>query len=146
LSAFAAIIQSAHAGMAWRMQQPHWNMNDPDAKRYAQALGNAMRHLSFTVAQKYVDFTALIVVMGEMELPRILISAQLAQQQRSQTPRRGPAQVFQFNPNPGQQPPPAQTPQAPTPPPSSPPEAAGDYPIDAVFPLGIEPDIGDGAA
>src|SRR5206468_9334414 len=43
LSSLQGVIQGAHAIIAY-FDQPHWMMNDSDAKQYAAAWGNALRH------------------------------------------------------------------------------------------------------
>lgn len=87
---------------------PHWLLNDPDAKAYGLALANALRHLPVTMAQKYVDFTALGVAIFAYEGPRVAMDMQLkAQRQAQQRRPQGPAQVFQFRPASGPDRPPA---------------------------------------
>jgi hypothetical protein len=97
LSAAAGLLQGFHAIIAMQRQEPHWLLNDADAKQYGQALANAARHLPIAVAQKYADYSAFVMVCFAMETPRIARSVQLAQSRR-QGPPRGPAQVFQFRP------------------------------------------------
>ena len=79
---------------------PHWLLNDPDAKAYGTALANALRHLPVTMAQKWVDFSALGLAVFAYEGPRVAIDMQLRQQRGAAPPRQrqGPAQVFQFRP------------------------------------------------
>src|SRR5215472_10316607 len=45
LSAAAGIHQGAHAFIAFARREPHWQLNDADAKAYGQALANALRHI-----------------------------------------------------------------------------------------------------
>lgn len=82
-------------------------MADPDAKRYATALGNALRHMPIRAAQKTVDYAALVFVAFSMETPRVVLSMQLASA-KANAPRPS-AQMFQFNPPPPNAP---RTPQA----------------------------------
>jgi hypothetical protein len=112
------LLQGFHTIVAMQRSEPHWMLSDDDAKRYGQALANALRHMPVRVAQKYVDYSTLIMVAFVMETPRIGMSWKLARQPK--TPQRGPAQVFQFvQPTPG-----ANTPsQAST---TSPPSPAAD--------------------
>jgi hypothetical protein len=114
LSALAGVLQGFHAVIAFQRSEPHWLINDDDAKRYGTALGNALRHLPIKVAQKSIDYGALVVVAFAIETPRVVRSLQLARQPAP--PQRGPAQVFQFHPNPQ----PSQPQAAATPPPASP--------------------------
>jgi hypothetical protein len=111
LSAAAGLLQGAHAIIAMQRQEPHWMLNDDDAKKYGQALANAMRHLPVKVAQKYVDYSTLVMVAFVMETPRVVRSVQIARAPK--TPNRGPAQVFQFvtpnNPGAASTPPPPPT-------------------------------------
>jgi hypothetical protein len=101
LSAAAGLLQGAHAVIAMR-RGPHWLLNDADAKAYGLALANALRHLPVTMAQKYVDFAALGIAIFAYEGPRIGIDMQLKRdrQQQRRPMQTGPAQVFQFRPNP----------------------------------------------
>lgn len=79
--------------------EPHWLVNDADAKRYGQAMANAARHFPMKATQKAIDVGALIVVAFTIETPRVGMSLALAKQKNRPAPR-GPAQVFQFvNPN-----------------------------------------------
>ena len=105
MSAAAGLLQGFHAIIAMQRSEPHWMLNDDDAKRYGQALANALRHMPIKAAQKTIDYSTLVMVAFVMETPRIVRSAQLARAPKP--PQRGPAQVFQFVPNP------AQAPQAP---------------------------------
>lgn len=90
---------------------PHWLLSDPDAKAYGLALSNALRHLPVTMAQKYVDFTALGIAIIAYEGPRVHMDMQLrAQRGAAARPRSGPAQVFQFSPRPTPSPQPPQEP------------------------------------
>jgi hypothetical protein len=119
LSAAAGLISGFHAIIAMQRNEPHWLLSDADANRYGTALANALRHLPIKAAQKTIDYSTLVMVAFVMETPRVVRSVQLARQAQSQTPRRGPAQVFQFH-TPSQP-----TPAATTPPPSSPTGAGG---------------------
>jgi len=62
---------------------PHWLLSDADAKAYGLALSNALRHLPITMAQKYVDFTALGIAIIAYEGPRLHLDIQA----RSAAPR-----------------------------------------------------------
>jgi hypothetical protein len=95
-------LQGIHAVIAMR-RGPHWLLNEPDAKAYGTALANALRHLPVTMAQKYIDFTALGVAIIAYEGPRIAMDAALRAQRQTQTRPGpiGPAQVFQFRRPPG---------------------------------------------
>jgi hypothetical protein len=120
LSALAGVLQGFHAVIAFQRSEPHWMLNDDDAKRYGTALGNALRHLPMRVAQKTVDYSALVFVAFAIETPRIVKSAQLAAEKRNPQPRRAPAQVFQFvspasAPSPASPPPPADPSATPAP-------------------------------
>src|ERR1700733_8936502 len=44
LSSAIGVIQGAHLIMAQLRSEPHWLINDDDAKRYGQAMANAARH------------------------------------------------------------------------------------------------------
>lgn len=115
MSAAAGLLQGFHAIVAMQRSEPHWMLNDDDAKRYGQALANALRHMPVKVAQKYVDYSTLVMVAFIMETPRVVRSAQLARAPKQ--PQRGPAQVFQFvQPQPQAQPspPPAANATSPT--------------------------------
>jgi hypothetical protein len=83
-------------------------LSEPDAKRYGQALANALRHFPVQATQKAIDFSVLAFCIFEMETPRIVKSVQLAKlppHLRRQA-QRGPAKIFEFNP-----PPPSDAPQ-----------------------------------
>jgi hypothetical protein len=108
LSSAIGVIQGFHAVVAMQRNEPHWLLNDADARRYGLALANAARHFPVKTTQRAIDMSALIFCVVQMETPRFVISRQLAAQRARGGPPRGPAQVFQFvNPN------------APTPPPSA---------------------------
>jgi hypothetical protein len=93
---------------------PHWLLNDADAKAYGTALANALRHLPVTMAQKWIDFSALGLAVFAYEGPRVAIDMQLRQQRDQPRPRpQGPAQVFQFRTAPAGQPDPPRPPAAP---------------------------------
>lgn len=80
----------------------HWLLTDADAKDYGQKLVNALRHIPVTMAQKYVDFTALGAAVFTYESPRIMMDMQLKAQRQRRPPPFGPAQIFQFrSPSPG---------------------------------------------
>lgn len=104
MSTCVALLQSSHDLISRLRDEPHWRLNDQDAKAYGAALANATRHMSIAVAQKYVDYYTLGLMVVMMESPRILLSQKL-RSQKGQTPR-GPAQVFAFRPpSPPPQPP-----------------------------------------
>jgi hypothetical protein len=116
MSAAAGLLQGFHAIIAMQRSEAHWMLSDDDAKRYGTALANALRHMPIKAAQKTIDYSTLVMVAFVMETPRIVRSAQLARQPKAQPPR-GPAQVFQFVPNPAQapaSPPPAAAATSPT--------------------------------
>jgi hypothetical protein len=99
------LLQGLHVMIAMRLDQPHWMLNDPDAKAYGQALSNALRHIPIKVAQKSIDFFMLAVAIGQFEVPRMYLSAQIARARATQGRRGGPpgpggATVFQFKPPP----------------------------------------------
>lgn len=89
------MLQGFHAIVAFQMAQGHWLLNDADAKRYSQALGNALRHMQIRAAQKTIDFSALVFVSFSIEAPRIMRSLQLARDSHLPPPRPS-ATVFQF--------------------------------------------------
>ena len=110
-------------------------LSEDDAKRYGAALANALRHMPIRAAQKTIDYSTLVMVAFVMETPRIVRSVQLARAPKQ--PPRGPAQVFQFVPNPAQAPSPQPSPAAAT---SSPPPTSS-----ATTSMGMpEPPIADG--
>jgi len=78
---------------------PHWLLSDQDAKQYGLALSNALRHLPVTMAQKWVDFSALALAVVAYEGPRIGEDIRLRQARARPPAARGPAQVFQFRPS-----------------------------------------------
>lgn len=101
------MILGIHSTVALARDEPHWLMSEPDAHNYARYIAAAMRHLPIHAAQKWIDFSALAGAVGYYELGRITRSVQLAggmqapgQRRPGQAPPRGPAQVFQFVPNP----------------------------------------------
>ena len=71
-------------------------LSDADAKRYGQALANALRHLPIKAAQKTIDYTTFAFVAFSIEMPRIGLSIQKAREPQSAA--RPTAQVFQFHP------------------------------------------------
>lgn len=113
LSALAGVIQGFHAIIAFQRAEPHWLVNDNDAKRYSIAIGNALRHMQIRTAQKTIDMAALVFVAFSVETPRVIRSAQLARE--TANPRRqGPsATVFQFTNPPPTQPAPTTADEAP---------------------------------
>jgi hypothetical protein len=129
LSALGGVLQGFHAVIAFQRSEPHWLLNDDDAKKYGTALGNALRHLPISAAQKTVDFSALIFIAFAIETPRVVRSAQLARERSS--PRRGSAQVFQFHP-----PSPASSP------PAAPPETGAEAPPSQGIMAEGPPDMG----
>jgi hypothetical protein len=97
LSAAAGLLQGVHAVLAMR-RGPHWLLSDPDAKAYGLALANALRHLPVTMAQKWIDFSALGLAVFAYEGPRMAMDMQI-RRERQQQRRPGPmGQVFQFTP------------------------------------------------
>lgn len=98
MSGLAGLLQGAHA-LAAMKRGPHWLLSETDSKAYALAWGNFLRHFALAKTQKYVDAAALVMAIGFYEGPRIAMDRNLARQVAQ--PRRGPAQVFQFNPPPG---------------------------------------------
>jgi hypothetical protein len=110
LSAAAGLLQGFHAVIAMK-RGPHWLLNDADAKAYGTALANALRHLPVTMAQKWIDYSALGLAVFAYEGPRVAIDMQLRQQRDQPRPRpQGPAQVFQFRTAPADAPRPAPPP------------------------------------
>ena len=127
MSAAAGLLQGFHAIIAMQRSEAHWMLSDDDAKRYGTALANALRHMPVRVAQKYVDYSTLVMVAFVMETPRVVRSIQIARAPKQ--PQRGPAQVFQFvQPQPQPQPasPPSPSPAATA---TSPTDGAGLPPI-----------------
>jgi hypothetical protein len=120
LSALAGALQGVHVIIAMQRNEPHWMLNDEDAKRYGTALGNALRHMPIKAAQKTIDYASLVIVAFAIETPRIGRSIQLARAPKPAS--RGPAQVFQFvspsQPSPANPPPAAPSSPSPQEPPS----------------------------
>ena len=83
MSAAAGLLQGIHVVIATRRGQ-HWLLSDDEAKHYGGALSNALRHLPVTMAQKYVDFTALAVAVCMYEAPRIAIDMGIRRQMQQQ--------------------------------------------------------------
>jgi hypothetical protein len=105
-----------HAMIALRRDEPHWMLNDQDARVYGQALQNALRHIPIRRAQKTLDFAMLVVAACQFEIPRVYLSAQIARQKAAQA-RRGPvATAYPAGPVPFNPPPPPPG----SPPPQSP--------------------------
>lgn len=115
LSAWAGLMQGAHTLIAMRRNEPHWLLNDADAKTYGAAIANAMRHLPIGATQKALDFTALMICVVNFESPRVYHSTVNARERRRQrsspaTPEPPSATVYQFTqPN---SPPPSSKPAA----------------------------------
>jgi hypothetical protein len=106
------LLQGFHAIIALRRDEPHWMLNEADAKRYGAALANALRHFPLQTTQKAIDFSVLVFCIFEMETPRVVKSIQLAKlppHLRRQA-QRGPAKIFEFAPN-FSPPPPSDAPQ-----------------------------------
>lgn len=121
---------------------PHWLLSDADAKAYGTALANALRHLPVTMAQKYIDFSALGLAVVAYEGPRVgmdvRIKAERMQRGGAQQPPPGPAQIFRFRPPPNQPAPPRQA--APNPGPPGPVPPAGPLPLpDMTYEPELEP-------
>jgi hypothetical protein len=100
--------------IALRRDEPHWLLNDGDAKVYGQAVSNALRHVPIKVAQKSLDFGMLFIVACQFEFPRIVLSTQMTRARGQRRSPGGPAQVFQFT-------------RPPPPPPASPPGGASPH-------------------
>jgi hypothetical protein len=79
LSGLASIIAGIHAITALRLQQPHWQLTDADAKKYSAAWANVLRHYKVAATQKAIDHFALLMVAVEIETPRFVLSSQLKQ-------------------------------------------------------------------
>lgn len=143
LSAAAGLLQGFHAVLAMS-RGPHWLLNDADAKAYGTALANALRHLPITMAQKYIDFSALGLAVVAYEGPRIgmdvRIKAERMQRGAQQPPP--PAQIFRFRPTGAQpnQPAPLQQP-APNPGPPGPVPPAGPLPLNRAPDMTYEPEL-----
>jgi hypothetical protein len=90
-------------------------------------MANAARHFPLRTTQKMLDVTMLIITAFSIDAPRIVLSMQIARAQNSRQPgMRGPAQVFQFNPSPFNNPStPASPPNSAAPSPIRPAEDAG---------------------
>lgn len=115
LSTAIGVIQGFHAVVGAARGEAHWFVNDADARRYGQAMANAARHFPLRTTQKAIDISMLIICAASIETPRIALSIQRARAPKGQG-QRGPAQVFQFVPNPANAPPPPATaPPPPTP-------------------------------
>lgn len=114
--------------VAMRRDEPHWLLSDHDANVYGAALQKAIRHIPIRTAQKTIDFTMLVIAVGQFEIPRIYMSMQLAKM-RAQAARgmRPAAPHFQFNNGTSSQPPPSPsgTPPRGTDPLSSSPQSGG---------------------
>lgn len=98
LSAFAGVIAGVHGIIAMQRREPHWLLNEADARRYSIALGNALRHFPVRTTQKAIDFMALAMCVFEMETPRIAASAAIAA--AAKAPRPAPAAVYPLRPSP----------------------------------------------
>jgi hypothetical protein len=141
MSALAGVLQGFHAVIAFQRSEPHWLLNDDESKKYGIALGNAMRHLPIQVAQKSLDFSALVMIAFSIETPRVVKSVQAARarQGRPAQAPRGPAQVFEFRqPSPS----PASPPPAATPPAAPSQESPLREPREPPAPM-VEPDFSD---
>lgn len=91
-------MQGAHALLAMRLDQPHWLLNDADAKTYGAAIANAMRHLPIGATQKAVDFSALFICAINVETPRVYASTRIAKARRQarEQPPTPSAVVYPF--------------------------------------------------
>lgn len=113
-------MQGVHALIALKRDEPHWLLNDADAKSYGQALSNALRHIPIAAAQKTLDFSMLVIVAWGHEIPRIYLSSQLAKARRASARQQAGGQVFQFRqpqPPPSTAAPPGSAPGLSNPPP-----------------------------
>jgi hypothetical protein len=131
LSTAIGVIQGFHAVIGGLARQPHWFVNDADARRYGQAMANAARHFPMRSTQKAIDVSMFLICAVSIEAPRIVLSMQIARQPRP--PQRGPAQVFQFVSPQGSPNAPASPATSSASPPQQPDEGAGalaDAPID----------------
>lgn len=81
-----AIIQGFHTCAA-HFGGPHWLMNDEDARTYAVAVNNALRHFDVEAAQKTIDITNAIGLACFFEGTRLLYSRMPAAQRAQQQPR-----------------------------------------------------------
>jgi hypothetical protein len=92
------VIAGFHAVIGGLARQPHWYLNEPDAKRYGEAMARAARHFPLRTTQKALDVTMLFITAFAIDAPRFVMSMQLARARNGTQPTspRGPAQVFQF--------------------------------------------------
>lgn len=92
--------------IAMARDEPHWLLDDSDAKRYGAALSNALKHIPIKAAQKTIDYSVLVVTAFLIETPRVTMSAMLAKQrmQQKQPPGFRPQVVYPFPGNPNPQP------------------------------------------
>lgn len=119
---------------------PHWLLSDQDSKAYGKALANALRHLPITMAQKWIDFSALGLAIFAYETPRIGMDIQLKQQAQARRQQPQPmGQVFQFRPA---APPPSAAPQPSQQPPQPSPQGAATAPAGDMT---YEPELGEPA-
>jgi hypothetical protein len=107
-------LQGFHAIIALRRDEPHWMLSEVDAKRYGQALANALRHFPVQATQKAIDFSVLAFCIFEMETPRVVKSIALSKLpphlRRQAQAQRGPAKIFEFTPPPSDAPQPSGSP------------------------------------
>lgn len=129
--------------IAMRRDEPHWLLNDPDARIYGQALQNALRHIPIRRAQKSLDFAMLVIAIGQFDIPRVYLSAQIARQKAAQA-RRGAAPVATVYPFNRPPPPPPATPPAGSP--QSSPQGAGGPGVGGTGQTGGTAAAGNGAS
>jgi hypothetical protein len=136
------VLQFAHGAAASKLEQPHWLLNDADAKLYATSIKNFARHFDARVTQKTIDTIAFLGCVAYMEGGRILTSINI--KRRENAPARPSAQVFQFHQNPN---PPGAAPAANAPPAPPQPGPMPEMPFGAMHMGGpgayAGPDIGD---
>lgn len=85
LSSTIFTIQALHTLFAG-LGGPHWLMNDADARTYASAVANVMRHYPLNVAEKAQDWFNLLVVITSLEGKRHLEGKRKKAQAGSQGP------------------------------------------------------------
>lgn len=77
------ILASCHSMIASFTQMPHWELNGEEEKKLGQAIRLAAKYLDIRSTEKASDYLAIAGLLGEIYIPRGVLTYQTIQERRA---------------------------------------------------------------
>ena len=73
-------------------KMPHWELSDDEEKKLGQAIKLSAKHLDIRATERVSDYLAIAGLLGEIYVPRVVMTVQELKERKAPAQRGRPAQ------------------------------------------------------